>query len=188
MLEKEYKAPIDHAVYMRLVAFFQAKRIIPIRVFQVNYYYDTKVFDLFYGGETLRIRQIEDDLKLEYKCRLKNDKGMRYSDEISTEIPMVPAVLDLGIILPGTSRNEPCVYLGNLLTERSNYEYGSCLVSLDKNMYLGKLDYEIEIEFEEESQLAAILREIGITTVAGHVGKYSRFVSIFKTTHGSECA
>lgn len=68
-------------------------------------------------------------------------------------------------------------YVGSLVTERLDYIYDEMDISLDKNYYLGKCDYEIEIEFKDYKKAERILELLSIIkTETQQMGKYSRFI------------
>lgn len=62
-----------------------------------------------------------------------------------------------------------------MVTERVNYILGNNTISLDKNMYLGIIDYEVEIESLKFMRLPEFTSQIIFTNSKG-LGKYSRFV------------
>ena len=166
---------------------------------QVNYYYDTAHYDLIKAGHTLRIRQKEDGLTLEYKSGKRIIDGVRVCDEYSEDMSELPMRIPFPEI-----KEIPCEYIGNLITERTDFKIkedftraknqreesldfsevstkvkGNFIISLDKNFYLGETDYEIEIEFEGESEslgLENLLTELGIRNREVFLGKYSRFI------------
>ena len=52
-----------------------------------------------------------------------------------------------------------------------------CEIALDKNEYLGKTDFELEIEFcENESQALDIIDSLNLDKTMSPVGKYKRFL------------
>lgn len=167
MIEKEYerKLNIDWEKYSLLLTDF-TKKFRREDVFQINYYYDTPDFAFFHSGETLRIRQIENILKLQYKYNKIRMNDVRISDEYSEKIHDLPKI----VIVNGSETHN----VGCMITERYNFNSDNCIISLDKNYYLGVIDYELEVETEKESDLPAILREISFEI--NSIGKYSRYV------------
>ena len=167
MTEKEYerKAIIGREKYDMLLAEFTGKY--PREdIFQINHYYDTPDFALYQSGETLRVRQTESTLKLQYKYNKNYFGDMRVSDEYSETIGELPKTIKInGLKAQNT---------GVMATERRNFDLGDCTVSLDKNYYLGAIDYEIEVETEKEHDLPDVLDEIGFDAKTN--GKYSRYV------------
>jgi len=135
-------------------------------ILQINYYYDTLDFDIFYSDETLRVRQINDVLKLQYKYNKNYSGDIRISDEYSEKISELPqTILINGIITHN---------IGLMVTERINFKLLNCVISLDKNYYLGMIDYEIEVETTNEINLPDILQNLNFN-IDGK-GKYSRYI------------
>ncbi len=135
---------------------------------QVNYYYDTPEYDIFNKNETLRIRLKDSGLKLERKCNNYYINDTRVCEEYSRHIDFLPQ----SIIIDHNHLN----LIGCMVTARTNFKFDNCVISLDKNYYLGKIDYEIEIESNEvvniPIQLSNIINHEEITP-----GKYTRFIS-----------
>ena len=167
MTEKEYerKAVIGREKYDMLLSYFTG-RYPREDIFQINYYYDTPDFALYKSGETLRVRQIENGLKLQYKHNKKYSGNMRVSDEYSEKIDELPKTV--------TIRETETKNIGFMATERRNFDLGDCIVSLDKNYYLGIIDHEIEVESEKEHDLPDILKDLAFALDSP--GKYSRYV------------
>ena len=166
MLEKEYerKLLIDFKKY-NLLLIDLSEKIPREDIFQINYYYDTLDFTIFYSGETLRIRQIENNLKLQYKYNKTQINNIRISDEYSEKISELPE----SIIVNGVETYN----IGFMTTERHNFNLENCIISLDKNYYLGVVDYEIEVETEKEDELPDILKNLNFESES--IGKYRRF-------------
>ena len=145
------------------------------RKIQINYYYDTVDCKLASNGETLRIRQIENELKLEYKHNKRKIDGVRICDEYTKNIISLPKTIK-GSVLQYKSADEVFYCLGTLITERTNFEVEDVLISLDKNYYLGTVDYEIEIESEGFADLPHAVKVLEINFNLDLPGKYSRFI------------
>ena len=143
-------------------------------IFQLNYYYDTHGFALFHCGETLRVRQIGETLKLQYKSNKSYFGEMRVSDEYSEKVDELPKI----IAIHGLETYN----VGIMATERINFNVGDCVVSLDKNYYLGMIDYEIEVETKKEHDLPVILKNLSFHPDSK--GKYSRYVEKFLNNGG----
>ena len=89
-----------------------------------------------------------------------------------------------------SSKNFPCTkieaefsyrFVGNFITERLDYVYAETNISLDKSYYLGKCDYEIEIEYQDYKKAETILKLLAIEkTELYDMGKYNRFVKEFQ--------
>lgn len=140
-------------------------------VFQINYYYDTEDFFVAKTHNTLRIRQYEEKLTLQYKHNKTKTMNIRICDEYEREITKLPKSIDLD--------GKTCLLLGSLITERHLFWIDKKTnVSMDKNYYLGILDYEMEIEFEEIPQLSSILNLEDAEV--SEKGKYHRFLEEYE--------
>jgi len=134
---------------------------------QVNYYYDTSTLTYSNANETVRVRLKESNITFERKFGKQFFNKTCISKETATSIETLPKT----IILDG---NE-LTLIGNMVTFRSNFQLETFTVSLDKNYYLGIIDYEIEVEVESERvELPTILR---IFEEKASSGKYSRFIT-----------
>lgn len=119
---------------------------------QINYYFDTDDLSMNRQSTTCRIR-LKDG---KYKATMKMHS--EFGDQ-STETEMEMrdgirdnAFIDMGLKLQGELTTYRCVILKD----------EHCEVVLDKNEYLGMLDYELEIEYlpEYEKDAQAIYRVI----------------------------
>lgn len=117
---------------------------------QINYYFDTDDFSMNRQNITCRIR-LKDG---KYKATMKKHSLW---DERSTENEMEiyngldgNSFTDMGLKLQGELTTKRCVVMKDK----------NCEVVLDKNEYLGHIDYELEIEYtpEHEKDAGAILK------------------------------
>jgi uncharacterized protein YjbK len=183
MKENEYKFLLpkddyDNALEKAKGRFFQINLAEKI---QVNYYYDTSNNDLQKNNTTLRVRQIENNLKLEIKILEKTQNEFRCSDEISYPAEIIQDTISL----PHEIRRRP--YLCNvyslqgcLVTHRTSIVLSNQIrVDFDRNMYLGVCDYEIEIEFEPTSdnirEVKNIIDALNLGCSVNIVSKSERF-------------
>ncbi len=145
---------------------------------QINYYYDNKDLTLYHNGNTLRVRQKANKLTLERKYNKRYaSTGERICDENSRIIESLPSK----VVLNGNVY----FYLGNLTTVRKNYIIDNNIISLDANYYLGKVDYELEVESKNEIVLPEIISQ-SVTFDNCYDGKYTRFIKAFRKM-GLEC-
>ena len=136
-------------------------------IMQINYYYDDQDFSLYSNGQTLRVRQIGNILTLEQKIHKRDVDGIRISDERIMRINVLPRRI--------STDKSMLFYVGNMLTIRKNYVIERFTVSLDKCIYLGVVDYEVEIESEYIRENPTFLD--GITSFDKQtLGKYPRFI------------
>ena len=175
MKEVEKKELISKEQYLACLAYLMKKQI-GNRKLQVNYYYDTDDFRLYTNNETLRVRQIEDQLKLEYKHNKTIENNVRTCDEYTQALDSLPSSIDNDAL-----NIHNCKYIGSLITERYDFKLNNSIISLDKNYYLGTLDYEIEIETEDDFQGIDFINPLGFTFEKPLVGKYQRFVDLLKS-------
>lgn len=147
-------------------------------ILQINYYYDDNNFSLFHKDETLRVRQKADKLTLERKYNKRYAPGgERICDESSKTIESLPSKVTIG--------SNVYSYLGALITIRKNYIVAENIISLDVSYYLGKVDYELEVESEKEMVIPTLVYEF-IEPKNHNDGKYTRFIYALKEMR-SEC-
>jgi len=141
-------------------------------IIQINYYYDDTEFNIFHKDETLRIRQIGAKLTLERKFNKRQEDSVRICDEDTNKIDLLPKM----IIMNGFQYRN----IGSMTTLRTNFSIDNVNISLDKNFYLGTVDYEIEVEYKCLNKMLPILKNILFST-KNAIGKYSRFIKLFRT-------
>ncbi len=175
--EIEYKALISKEEYERLIS-EMSKQFTCQSYIQTNYYYDTEELSLYHRHETLRIRKKGKSLQLDYKFNKKYIRQARICEEKNYPINSIPKSLSKEDIrrcgLPDCNYN----LLGSLATNRSDFVLPEGVLSLDKNEYLGYVDYEVELEFTSLSP-QMINQYLGLIHLIGEAlasGKYSRFV------------
>lgn len=142
MLEREYKRLLTPDEYQLLLRCFS----LPLfadqeRALQVNYYYDTPDSSVNRRGVTVRIRQIGDRLQGTVKQHRYAD-GAMHSMEKHFAVTRLPARLSYG--------GRQLILRAQLVTEwrRVQLERGVELM-LDESFYLGRRDFELELEFTE---------------------------------------
>jgi uncharacterized protein YjbK len=183
MLEREIKQLLDKKTYNDLLdagiltAFEQSKQL------QINYYYDTEEALLHRGGTTLRIRQKDAELKLELKYTVEDKQAYKVKREISKPVSRLPAHIDLAESFRELSLQGNTRLIHSLVTERIGFQAGGGItVDLDKSSYLGKTDYELEIEFPEggEEEAHRIYKLLLPSSEARSAeGKNSRFFTAY---------
>ena len=144
MIEHEKKLLLSKDEYeYLLVGLGKDKPIVK----QTNYYFDTENLSMNSQNTTCRIRLKDGKYKGTIK---KHASNANYSTE--TEIAVRNGIhdnafVDMGLILQG-----------NLVTERLIlFKNDVCEVVLDKNSYLGYIDYELEIEYLPEYEQTALV-------------------------------
>ncbi|MEQ6375510.1 CYTH domain-containing protein [Bacillaceae bacterium S4-13-58] len=155
-LEIEFKNLLTKKEYDHLIQAFNIADQEPFH--QVNHYFETSDLKLKANQSALRIRQKENKWVLTLKephpdglletnetldqkdaeVWLKN--GFGPSNEVKARLS------DMEVDL------EQLHYLGELETERLEKEIPNGLLVLDKNQYLGVIDYELEFEVPQKEQ------------------------------------
>jgi len=187
MIEHEVKVLASKETFDRS-RYILDEMLIPSRTIQLNHYYDTRDFTLNSMGNTLRIRQLGNQCILQFKHDKSFDgfeKSCREYEKVVTGlmsvIPSKILPLDLSML---SSTHVNFEYIGCLTTERVDYELDEMIISLDKNLYLGKCDYEVEIEFLERKKAEKMLIQMNINMhELSSIGKYSRFVSEYQRVY-----
>lgn len=119
---------------------------------QINYYFETKDFALRNKLSALRIREKNGNYQLTLKE--PHPEGLLETHDSLTEKEAFSWLhgnmiekkhvlrqldhLDIAI--------DELLYFGKLTTERREISRGNVLIVLDKSMYNGKIDYELELE------------------------------------------
>ena len=173
--EFEYKSLLSEAEYLRLLSALSAEHA-PSAYTQVNHYYDTPELLLSTLHATLRIREKESGLMLEYKHGQKRVGEMRTAIEDRFPITEIPSEIS-GKILPDCDDALVFYPLGSLTTVRADFKIDGCLVSLDKNTYLGITDYEIEVEVGDDGRIPPRISALPVSFSASTIGKFHRFLS-----------
>lgn len=181
MLEKEIKKILSSGEFASSSAALD-KLAKPVRYIQVNHYYDTPDFELHKQGSTLRIRQKEASLALELKYNKVQIGIQSISKEYVQPCSGLTPLLESNAFPKGAvPENKIFNYIGCMITERSDYKLENAVVSLDRSYYLGKSDYELEIEYDDFNSASGLFEILGIDNLKNTgPGKYSRFVSCYK--------
>ncbi len=135
MVEYEKKLMLTEQEYNCLRQ-FKCKNT--LSVFQTNYYFDNDEFSMNKRGVTCRIRQKNGV----YKATIKNHGVQKLDCSIEEDLVEkdyfdINAFSSLGVHLQG-----------DLVTERVvMFADNTCEMVLDRNIYLGTVDYELEIEY-----------------------------------------
>ena len=183
--ELEMKILTDAEEFARCFAVLSAHKGAPDRYVQVNYYFDTPDLTLASAHAMLRVRRKKNRLYLQFKNKRKRVGSMLLCDELEAELTELPRTVNPSRFFADAPDLE-CSLLGNLVTDRSDFVFPGAVVSLDENIYLGKTDFEIEIEGEEDAieAVAAFLSAQGESKRGN--GKFSRFIKEYKHYYGAE--
>ncbi len=167
-IEIEAKALVGQDDYRKLADHYCDS----LRYIQTNYYIDSEDRILAKNGIALRVRQKFDSYELTLKTPLsqglleKNAPLTREEFRAFRENGIFPkgdhvrflTMLDIDV--------SKLKILTQLTTDRIDVEYEGGLLSIDRNSYSGKVDYEIEFEYNNmagaEEILAALLKKFDI--------------------------
>lgn len=126
---------------------------------QTNYYFDTNDFTMNRTKTTCRIRAKDGKFVATIKSHCRDIPGCSVEMDICEKSEFDPQIFNTWGLC----------YQGELFTERwIMHKDGVCEVALDRNSYLGCVDYELEIEYKEEGEKRAqdILERIAHTLLA----------------------
>lgn len=146
-IEIEFKTVLDQIEYQKLLEAFKLEH----NVFkQVNYYFDTKNLDLNSHSIVLRIRQKGEIFKLtlkkqheneafEYHVLLRNDQAQNILSE-GFHVNQYFEVLEQDYFV---------TFQTSLENFRASTQYDMGTIFIDKNVYCGRVDYELEYEVHQ---------------------------------------
>ena len=145
--EKEFekKIQLTETAYRKWIELF--KHLPAERFTQINYYYDTEN-ELFRKQKTTcRIRQIGNYLKGTKKTHVMKENSMHSIEQSFTVNDFQECfVID----------NEKVFLKGQMTTERTIIPiFPDINLMIDRNIYLGTVDYELELEFSPEHETEA---------------------------------
>ena len=152
MIENEFKIMLTSEQYEKLLSLYDFNKTIV----QTNHYYDTDDLRLSDMHITCRVREINGA----YFLQMKFPAAQAYSRvELEKPLNALPETLSAkempnGDDLPDVKR------LGALTTTRSVKRFDGAEIDLDKSEYFGKTDFELEIEFTDETAARRLLAEI----------------------------
>lgn len=179
MIENEFKVMLTEEQYNVIRSMYEWDRVTE----QTNHYYDTAEMQLVKAHITCRVREI----KGVHYLQMKLPTGVEFSrTELEKQLgEQLPESLSAEMLnaLSGRSDMPDVKRLGSLTTHRSIKQLDGAEIDLDKSSYFGKTDYELEIEFTDETAARRLLAEIkaaaGIES-SGEVslGKIHRFLRV----------
>ncbi len=186
MLETEFKAMLTEERFNVLRSMFEWDHVIE----QTNSYYADSSMLLKQHGITLRVRTIDGLSRIQVKVHKNADSPLQICEENEFETDAIPESFTAEETENLTGLHVPASLLGSLTTHRYSLMYCDGVeICLDKSDYLGKTDYEIEIEYTGEipQELKAKLAGAGIEFKAAAVGKMTRFMQrLNDVIHGAE--
>lgn len=177
MLEKEYKFMLTKEEYETIKKLFIWEK----SYVQTNFYYFDNEGYLQKNHITVRVRAMNNRFYLQTKTSLTRNGALYVNEERCKEIEGAPETINAQL-LEGMVEgwNGDVHYTGKLSTERKIYKVNGCELCLDRNDYLGKTDYELEIEFinELDEDLIRVLEnnKIRLDYKSQAAGKKTRFL------------
>lgn len=161
-IEIEAKALVSQDEYRKLTHFFRGNR----RYMQTNYYIDSEDRALSKNGIALRIREKAGVYELTLKTPLS--EGLLEKNTLIS-IEDFATLRDFGEFPKGDTARfltmldfdvQSLKILTSLSTERIDVDYEGGLLSIDRNVYSGKVDYEIEFEYNSLEKAKEILSKL----------------------------
>lgn len=174
MIECELKKIIQFDIYKSIWCAFKWDEVNT----QINYYYD--VFPFRKNNKmTIRIRSVNNVHKLQIKNKYQSSNIARI--EFEEKVPYIfPSISSEKIKAVSGLHYDDVFLIGALVTQRYTHHWSDAItICLDRNEYLGKIDYELEIEYDKAvtPDLLTILAEYGIKfDNEKQIGKYSRYM------------
>lgn len=140
MLEYEKKIMLTEDEYLAIVKLLC--KDLPVKT-QTNYYFDTDNLDMNSNGITCRIREKDGRYKATIKSHCAERPDCSVEEDLSEKTEFDPSSFTgFGLC-----------YQGELVTDRIVVQKDSdCELVIDCNTYLGHKDFELEIEYREESE------------------------------------
>lgn len=180
MQENEYKIIINVDKYQSIKDAVEWD----FEIQQVNHYYDTRNLFLYNHDITFRIRENEGSNILQIKHpNVSNDLyTSRIENEyVINEIPNHFSSSEFKKYIGEININETVYLIGKLNTIRLIKQYDTNIqICLDKNSFLGTIDYELEIEFMElTNEVKSIIEKLSIKPKTPE-SKYKRFINYYQ--------
>ena len=174
--EKEIKVLLSLDEYNKLGELFNWSK----DYYQVNHYYGKESM-IDSDMNTYRVREKNGKIKIQVKIPEKKEGSLHVKKEYEKEIEAVPEKIRKEELteITGIRFDEDKEYIGKLTTHRKEcLDYENVEICLDKNDYLNRTDYEIEIEFRGEypEEITSLLERNGIKTGNVVDGKNTRYM------------
>ncbi len=155
-IEQELKLILNEREYGILLAYSDVQPVL-----QTNYYF---ACDNMPRKNMLRIRKKGKSYSLCYKSRLSENDGITVCDEreCDIEVNQVQSMLQQGVTpenlmrLLSTESEDTYKYIGQLDTYRAKFQLDDWIIELDKNEYMGIVDYELECESRDVESLSRL--------------------------------
>jgi len=165
-IEKEYKILLSKDQYDLIDKYYNWDNIIT----QVNYYYDKHDLSFAKNNTTIRIRMMDNKYKLQIKSpnSVINEKFFVMTEQ-EKEIKTKPEILQID--------GQELYHVGTLTTLRKTktIDQKNIQICLDKSDYCNIVEYELEIEFAENTdKINEILNAFNLQIQKTNRGKRER--------------
>ncbi len=144
-LEIEFKSELSKQDYEKLVSKFSSGNIYS----QTNYYIDTKNLEINKNKCGLRIREKNGVFEMTLKVPQKEGKleiNQQITDKLVKDFILPEGEIQEYLVNNLDIKTESLKILGTLKTYRLDLMFKTSLISIDKSIYNGITDYEIEAE------------------------------------------
>ncbi|MBR4554451.1 MAG: CYTH domain-containing protein [Ruminococcus sp.] len=172
MLEKEIKLMLSEDEYLKLCGEFDISK----EIYQVNHYYRSA--ECAKRRISVRVREVEGSRLLQVKLPVSTEGSLAVREERERVLDSVPEEISADVLEEICGVRDTAVRIGSLATVRKLCcSYEGVELALDRNVYLGITDHELEAEYTGPypEQVIEKLRELGINCDRPAVGKYARF-------------
>lgn len=143
MLEYEKKIMLTAKEYFAILLLMYKHA--PVNI-QTNYYFDNDDLSMNEKGITYRIRAKDGKYKATMKSHISQYPDCSIESNLNEKSEFDPQIFNVFGLH----------YQGNLVTERAVlYQDSFCKMVLDRNIYLGHTDFELEVEYDRESEKKA---------------------------------
>lgn len=146
---------------------------------QINFYYADKSGVIEEKEITIRVRKKNEKIALQVKEPVVKNGALRIHNEYEKIIKKVPYCITAKELMELCNIKLPDVYLLDMLVTFRQIKWwnNTTQICLDENRYLGVIDYEIEIEYENELEPDIInqFAKWHISFNKEAVGKFHRF-------------
>jgi len=176
MIEKEFKVLLSKEKYLELFKRFDWHKSVK----QINHYYADNERLLIEEDITVRVREISGTYILQIKSPILEESALHVKDEYEEKLATLPNIIYTDQINRATGLSiGHASYVGSLQTYRKIcYWNDTVQMCLDQNDYLSIVDYELEIEYDDEIpyKLLEMLTSYGIFFNDDACGKYLRYM------------
>ena len=188
-LEIEVKALLSLKEFNKFIRYFSKHKF--TQYTQINYYIDNSNFLIRNHKLSLRIRKKLNKYELtlkknHHKGRLEENEFINEKafNEFINQHKFPQGIIKKELVKLGIDV-EKLNIITSLSTTRMDIKYKGGLLSLDKNKYSNKIDYEIEFEYKDKRDAKKILKrlfnELDITFIENKTSKVARaFSMIYK--------